>query len=160
MLKLEQDLLGHILRASDTAFHQQEELRRLTRDIGDLEQRISDQITLIRVLAWEAQDAASAKEAFQKMQETLTVTYCSRSRRRSRNQPEVRALPAIIDAQEGSHARQEASSSVRLHRARRSLLRAACCHCRPAASERRVVAISSHCSAIQADLTVRASAEV
>jgi ferritin len=78
MLKLEQDLLGHILRASGTAFHQQGELRRLTRDIGDLEQHISDQITLIRELAWEAQDTASAKEAFQKMQETLRDGYAHR----------------------------------------------------------------------------------
>jgi chromosome condensin MukBEF ATPase and DNA-binding subunit MukB len=78
MLKLEDDLLGHTLRANGTAFNQQEELRRLTDDIADLKRRISDQITLIQDLAWEAQDTAPLKEALNEMQETLRDWYAHR----------------------------------------------------------------------------------
>ena len=78
MLKLEEDLLGQTLRANGSAFNQQEDLTRLTGDITDLKQRISDQITLIQELAWEAQDTASAKEALHEMQESLRDWYAHR----------------------------------------------------------------------------------
>ena len=78
MLKLEEDLLGHTLRANGTAFNQQEELRRLTHDIADLKRRISDKITFIQELAWEAQDTAPLKEALDEMQETLRDWYAHR----------------------------------------------------------------------------------
>jgi hypothetical protein len=77
MLKLE-DLNGQTLRANGSAFNQHEELSRLTVDIADLKQRISDQITLIQEQAWEAQDTASAKEALHEMQETLRDWYAHR----------------------------------------------------------------------------------
>ena len=78
MLKLQEDLLGHTLRANGTAFNQQEELRRLTHDIADLRRRISDQITLIQEMAWEAQDTVSLKDALDEMQETLRDWYAHR----------------------------------------------------------------------------------
>jgi chromosome condensin MukBEF ATPase and DNA-binding subunit MukB len=78
MLRLEEGPLGHTLRANGTAFNQQEELRRLTHDIADLKRRISDQITLIQELAWEAQDTVSVKEALNEMQETLRDWYAHR----------------------------------------------------------------------------------
>ncbi len=71
MLKLNEDLIGQVLRASASAFRQHDDLRRLTGDIADLKQRISDQITLIQELAWEVHDTASVKEALREMQETL-----------------------------------------------------------------------------------------
>jgi hypothetical protein len=77
MLKLE-DLNGQTLRPNGTALNQHEELSRLTVDINALKQRISDQITLIQELAWEAQDTASANEALHEMQETLRDWYAHR----------------------------------------------------------------------------------
>jgi hypothetical protein len=78
MLKLDEDLLGQTLRTNGAGFNQQEELRRLAHDIADLKQRISDQITLIQELAWEAQDTVPAKEALREMQETLRDWYAHR----------------------------------------------------------------------------------
>jgi hypothetical protein len=78
MLKLEEDLLGQTLTANGSLLNQREELSRLTVDIDDLKQRISDQITLIQELAWEAQDTASAKEALHEMQESLRDWYAHR----------------------------------------------------------------------------------
>ena len=78
MLKLEEDLLGQTLRENGSLLNQREELSRLTVDIADLKQRISDQITLIQELAWEAQATASAKEALHAMQETLRDWYAHR----------------------------------------------------------------------------------
>jgi hypothetical protein len=78
MLKLEEDLLGQTLTANGSLLNPREELSRLTVDIDDLKQRISDQITLIQELAWEAQESASAKEALHAMQETLRDWYAHR----------------------------------------------------------------------------------
>jgi hypothetical protein len=78
MLKLEEDLLGQTLTANGSLLNQREELSRLTVDIADLKQRISDQITLIQELAWEARETASAKEALHAMQETLRDWYAHR----------------------------------------------------------------------------------
>ncbi len=78
MLKLEEDLLGQTLRVNGAAFNQHEELRRLTHDIADLKRRISDQITLIQELAWEAQDTTSVKASLREMQETLRDWYAHR----------------------------------------------------------------------------------
>ena len=78
MLKLEEDLLGQTLRANGSALNQQEDLTTLTGDITDLKQRISDQITLIQELAWEAQETGAAKEALHEMQETLRDWYAHR----------------------------------------------------------------------------------
>jgi hypothetical protein len=78
ILKLEEDLLGHTLKANGTAFSQHEELRRLTHDIADLKRRISDQITLIQGLAWEAQDTVFVKDALNETQETLRDWYVHR----------------------------------------------------------------------------------
>jgi CHASE3 domain sensor protein len=78
MLKLEEDLLGQTLTANGSLLNQREELSRLTVDIDDLKQRISDQITLIQEQAWEAQETASAKEGLHEMQETLRDWYAHR----------------------------------------------------------------------------------
>jgi formate-dependent nitrite reductase cytochrome c552 subunit len=78
MLKLEEGLSGQTLRANSSAFTQQQELTRLTGDITDLKQRISDQITLIQELTWEAQETASAKKALHEMQEILRDWYAHR----------------------------------------------------------------------------------
>ena len=67
MLKLDDGLPGQ----SVSSLHQPDELGRLTNDINDLKQRISDQISLIQELAWEARPIASAKAALYEMQETL-----------------------------------------------------------------------------------------
>jgi hypothetical protein len=48
---------------------------RLIHEIADLKQRISEQITLIQELAWEAQDPASAKKVLQGIKETLMDGY-------------------------------------------------------------------------------------
>ncbi|MBQ0820057.1 hypothetical protein KBI52_07495 [Microvirga sp. HBU67558] len=78
MLKLEQGLSGQTREANGPALHQREELARLTDDINDLKQRISDQIALIQDLAWEAQGTASAKAELHEMQETLRDWYAHR----------------------------------------------------------------------------------
>jgi hypothetical protein len=78
MLKLEEDLLGQTLRANGSRLNQHEDLSRLAVDIADLKRRISDQITLIQELTWEAQQTASAKEALHAMQETLRDWYAHR----------------------------------------------------------------------------------
>ncbi len=67
MLKLEDGLPGQ----SVSSLHQTDELGRLTNDINNLKQRISDQVALIQELAWEAQPTASAKAALHELQETL-----------------------------------------------------------------------------------------
>jgi CHASE3 domain sensor protein len=79
MLKLEEDLSGQTHRTNASVLNQQEELERLTNDISDLKQRISDQIALIQERTWEAQDTASAKEALHEMQATLLDWYAHRN---------------------------------------------------------------------------------
>jgi len=71
MLKLEEGLPGQTLRVNGSALDLQDELGRLTNDINDLKRRISDQVTLIQDLAWEAQATACAKAELHGMQETL-----------------------------------------------------------------------------------------
>ena len=78
MLKLEDGLSDHPLRANGSAPDPQEELRRLTDDINELKQRISDQITLIQELAWETQATTRAKAALHEMQDTLRDWYAHR----------------------------------------------------------------------------------
>ena len=74
MLKLEDGLSSQ----SVSALRPPEELEGLTSDINDLKQQISDQISLIQELTWEAQPTAGAKAALHEMQETLRDWYAHR----------------------------------------------------------------------------------
>jgi len=65
-------------RANGTASRQHEELRGLTHDTADLKRRISDQITFIQELAWEAQDTAPLKESLNELHGTLRDWYAHR----------------------------------------------------------------------------------
>ncbi|WP_040638761.1 hypothetical protein [Microvirga lotononidis] len=71
MLKLEEGLAGHSLRAKGFSLDLQDELGRLTKDINDLKRRIFDQVALIQELAWEAKPTGDAKAALHEMQATL-----------------------------------------------------------------------------------------
>jgi hypothetical protein len=141
MLKLEEGLFGQILRANGSALNQQEDLRRLTGDIADLKQRILDQITLIQELAWEAQDTASAKDALHEIQETLRDWYAHfdllvqlPAGGAATHLNFERYLPSMTMLERVIHARQEASSPLRLYRARCGLLCARWCNRRSAHS--------------------------
>jgi len=76
MLKLEEGLSGQALGTNGSAPHLRDELGRLTKDINDLKRRISDQVTLIQELAWEAQTTTGAKAELLGMQETL-ADWCA-----------------------------------------------------------------------------------
>ncbi|WP_262031487.1 hypothetical protein [Microvirga sp. Mcv34] len=78
MLKLEDGLPGQALRANGSLLDLQDELGRLTKDINDLKRRISDQVTLIQELTWEAHPAGDAKAALREMQETLGDWFAHR----------------------------------------------------------------------------------
>ncbi|MBA1156550.1 hypothetical protein [Microvirga mediterraneensis] len=79
MLKLEEGLPGQSLRTNGSSIELPDELGRLTKDINDLKRRISDQITLIQELTWEAEAADAAKAALQEMRETLGDWYAHRN---------------------------------------------------------------------------------
>jgi hypothetical protein len=106
MLKLNENLMGQVLREGASAFSRHDDRRRLTGDIAHLKQRICDQVTLVQELAWEAHDAASAKEALHEMRETLRDWRAHRDlliEMQAQSKPaRSPCVSAINDAQEGN----------------------------------------------------------